>query len=162
MPAASAFANIPPKPERLPPFVLTGPHEARPELDVDWTLCPEDWAKELRLRQVRNELLKDQLLAGRHVCYRSSGWSLYPRVHSNDQCTYAPVTSDDEIHEDDIVFCQVQPGEGGGRFYAHHVKKKRWWADSGKYVYTIANMKGRENGWCHHEHIYGRLVEVLH
>ena len=96
---------------------------------------------------------------GYHVCYRSSGWSLYPRVHSNDQCTYAPVWSGDEVRKGDILFCQVQPGD---RFYAHHVKEKELWAATGKYYYTIANIEGRENGWCCIEHIYGRLVEVLH
>jgi hypothetical protein len=156
---ASAFADIPPMPDRLPPFVLEGPHEARPELDIDWTLCPEDFAKELRLRTVRNTLIKDNLLAGHHVCYRSSGWSLYPRVHSNDQCTYAPVTTADEVHEGDIVFCEVQPH---WRFYAHHVRKKEWWEGTGQFYFVIASLKGRENGWCYMEHIYGRLVEVIH
>ena len=110
--------DIPPKPNRLPPFVLNWSHEITPELDVDWTLCPGDSAKELRLREVRNEMIKEQLQLGKPVIYRSSGWSLYPRVWPNDQCTYEPVTSADEVQEDDIVFCQVQPGD---RFYGHLV-----------------------------------------
>ena len=60
---------------------------------MDWTLCPEDRGKELRLREVRNQMIKEQLLLGKPVIYRSSGWSLYPRVWSNDLCTYEPVTS---------------------------------------------------------------------
>ena len=91
--------DIPPKPDRLPPFVLNWSHEITPELDVDWTLCPEDWAKELRLREVRNEMIKAQLQLGKPVIYRSSGWSLYPRVWPNDQCTYEPVTSADEVEQ---------------------------------------------------------------
>ena len=71
---------------------------------MDWTLCPDDWAKELRLRGVRNEMIKKQLQLARPVIYRSSGSSLYPRVWSNDLCTYEPVTSIDEVNEDDIVF----------------------------------------------------------
>ena len=71
---------------------------------MDWTLCPEDSAKELRLRAVRNEMIKEQLQLGKPVMYRSSGWSLYPRVWANDLCSYEPVTSADEVHEDDIVF----------------------------------------------------------
>ena len=79
--------DIPPKPDRLPPFVLNWSYEITPELDVDWTLCPEDWAKELRLRAVRNGMIKEQLQLGKPVIYRSSGWSLYPRVWANDLCT---------------------------------------------------------------------------
>ena len=59
-------------------------HLRQQELDVDWTLCPDDWAKELRLREVRNEMIKKQLQLGRPVIYRSSGSSLYPRVWPND------------------------------------------------------------------------------
>ena len=54
-------ADIPPRPDRVPPFVFNWSHEITPELDVDWTLCPEDWAKELRLREVRNNMIKEQL-----------------------------------------------------------------------------------------------------
>ena len=61
-------------PDRLPPLVLNCSHEITPELDVDWTLCPEDWARELRLRAMRNEMIKEQLQLGKPVIYRSSGW----------------------------------------------------------------------------------------
>ena len=117
--------DIPPMPNRLPPFVLNWPHEITPELDVDWTLCPDDYEKELRLREVRNEMIKNELLLGRPVIYRSSGWSLWPKVWSNDQCTFEPVTSADDVNEKDIVFCQVQPGD---RFYGHLVSCK-WFQD---------------------------------
>ena len=149
-------------PDRLPPFVLESKHDVRPELDVDWTLCPEDRDKELKRRAQRNELIKAQLQAGKPVLYRSSGWSLYPRVHSNDQTTYDPVTSADQVQVDDIVFCQVQPGD---RFYAHLVKRKQWECngfDSSECIFTISNANGEENGWCRIEHIYGRLVQCLH
>ena len=98
--------DIPPMPDRLPPFVLNWAHEITPELDVDWTLCPGDWEKELRLREQRNTMIKAQLQLGRPVIYRSSGWSLYPRVWANDLCTYDPVTTADEVHEDVIVFAR--------------------------------------------------------
>ena len=114
----------------------------------------------------RNVLIKEKLQAGRPVCYRSSGWSLFPRVHSGDACTYEPVNSVDEVQEDDIVFCEVQPGD---RYYAHLVKRKErsaqyelWGAQFAQWVFTISNMKGRENGWCYIEHIYGRLTECVH
>ena len=96
--------DIPPRPDRAPPHVLNWSHEITPELDVDWTLCPEDPAKELRLREERNVLIKEQLQLGKPVVYRSSGWPLYPRVWSNDLCSYDPVTSANEVRFGDIVF----------------------------------------------------------
>ena len=124
---------------------------------MDWTLCPEDSAKELRLREVRNGMMKVQLQLGKPVICRSSGWSLYPRVWPNDQCTYEPVTSADEVQEDDIVFCQVQPGD---RFYGHLVSRK--WFQDGEWYFTISNLKGWSNGWCSIKHIYGRLSRCEH
>ena len=76
----------------MPPFVLEADHDVNPELDIDWTLCPGDFEKEKRLRDVRNEMVKEKLLEGKSVCFRSSGGSLRPRVYSNDRCTYAPIT----------------------------------------------------------------------
>ena len=148
-----------PKPTRLPPFVLEGPHEAveSAHLDVDWTLCPEDRARELSLRHARNLLLKTHLQAGRNVCYRSSGWSLVPLVHSNDRTTYAPVTSEDDVSEGDVVFCEVQPR---GYFMAHMVKAKYRASDGTRF--TISNARGWENGWCKIGHIYGRMILCEH
>ena len=90
---------------------------------------------------MRSELIKTQLQAGISVCYRSSGWSLCPRVRSNDQTTYEPVTSADMVQVDDIVSCEVQPAN---RFYAHLLKRKEWC--SGNWLFTISNMMGWENG----------------
>ena len=152
-PAAPA-STIPLPPSRQTPrFILRGPHEATPELDVDWTLS-EDLAEELRLREVRHEMIKTQLQAGIPVCYRSSGWSLWPRVFPNDQTTYEPVNGAWMVWVDDIVFCQVQPGN---RFYAHLVKSIEWYEDD--WAFTISNIHGFENGWCRIQHIYGRLTE---
>ena len=114
---------IPPPPDRLPPFVLNHPHEVTLELDVDWTLAPHDWNLEQRLRGVRNRLIKEELLKHKPVIYRSSGGSLYPRVSSGDQCTSHPVTAPSDVEENDIVFCEVQPGD---RLYGHLVKVKAW------------------------------------
>ena len=127
-------------------------------MDVDWTLVPDNWQMELRLREVRNKLLKEKLLAGETVCYRSSGWSLWPRVSCGDMTTYRPVYSADDVKIDDIVFCEVQPGS---RFYAHVVKEKRWDNWDEKYKFTISNINGYENGHCHIEHIHGTLIEVV-
>ena len=112
-------------------------------------------------------MIKAKLKDGQTVVYRSSGWSLWPRVASNDQCTYLPVTSPSEVAENDIVFCEVQPGD---RFFAYLVIRKDWQPEErkeewrlnqpGRWKFTIGNLAGRENGWCHMEHIYGKLVHV--
>ena len=110
-------------PARRTPFVLKDKHEQRAagkEMDVDWTLV-EDYEMALRLRQVRNKLLKEKLLRGESVCYRSSGWLLWPRVSSGDMCTYHPVYSASDVSKNDIVFCSVQPRN---HFYAHLVNEK--------------------------------------
>ena len=157
---------LPPRPERVQPYELEDAHEVRPEPDVDWTLSA-DWMTELRLREVRNNQIKQQLQAGLNVCYRSSGSSLWPRVCCNDRCTYEPVRDASvQVEVGDIVFCQVQPSD---RFYAHVVAKKALipvWCPvdirTQQHYFTITNIKGHVNGWCYAEHIYGKLIDVEH
>ena len=50
------------------------------------------------------------LLLCRSVQYRSSSWSLAPRVMPNDLAMYVPVTTTESVQEGDRVFCEVQPG----------------------------------------------------
>jgi hypothetical protein len=148
-----------PMPNRVPPFVglvLDGAFDVGPQIDFDWTLH-EDWTIELHRREERSRLVKDALQAGHTVVFRSSGGSLWPRVHSGDSCTYAPVNVLSQIGLDDVVFCAVQPGN---RFMAHVVKKI--FAYEGRWCCTISNLVGRENGWCEMEHIYGKLIRVEH
>jgi len=128
------------------------------DLDTDWTLHA-DWAEEQRLREERNLLIKQQLDAGQTVAYRSSGWSLFPRVRSNDICCYLPVRFPEQVEEDDIVFCQVQPE---GYFYAHLVKEKKWDHDRHAWKFLVSNLEGRINGHCYIEHMVGKLLQVLH
>ena len=151
--------GIPEMPNRVPPFVdvvLDGKHSVGPELDFDWTLH-SDWSIELKRRDERNKLVKAELQNGNTVAFRSSGNSLDPRVCSGDSCTYQPVANAAEIQLNDIVFCEVQPGN---RFYAHIVRKIEDW--EGRRCFTIANYAGRENGWCYSEHIYGKLIHAEH
>ena len=115
------------KPTRLPPLLFESPHEAAPSFHEDWTIVPgsrydpEAWEMELRLRDVRNKMIREQLAEGRAVFYKSSGNSMWPLVPSGDACTYHPiqtVTAMDanikptkeasELGVGDIVFCQVQ------------------------------------------------------
>ena len=41
--------------------------------------------------EIRNKLIKSHLQQGHKVGYRSSGWSCWPAISSNDLCYYAPV-----------------------------------------------------------------------
>ena len=118
-------------------------------MDLDWTLCPQNKQLELRRRDERNQLIKEKLLSGSTACYRSSGWSLYPRVSCGGMTTYRPVTRADEVNVGDIVFCELPPWS---RFYAHLVSYKWWdtWAD--KWKFYITDINGHENGRCHIEH----------
>ena len=93
-----------------------------------------------------NEVIKEQLQFGMPVIYRSLGWSLYPRIWPNDECTYEPVTSADDVNENDIVFCQVQPGD---RFYGHLVSCK--WFQDGEWYFTISNLKGAVKRLVRHQ-----------
>ena len=95
---------------------------------TDWTRST-DWGRELELREERHQWIKAQLLEGKTVAYRQSGWSLYPRVYSNDLCCYLPV----------------------------RLKTKEWSDQFSCWVYWISNLKGRLNGWCYIQHIHGKL-----
>ena len=139
------------------PFVLQG-HETSPDdakLDVDWTLS-DNLPQEERLRLLRNEMIKENLLEGRNAQYRSSGNSLVPFVKPNDRCTYAPVTREEDVQLKDIVFCQVQPRN---YFYAHLVTRKERYR-GGRVYFAISTAKGHDNGCCYIEHIYGKLIKV--
>ena len=122
-------------------------------------------------------MIHQYLAEGRQVYYRSSGYSLVPRVHPNDRCGYESATdprvferllqnednwNEPWIHQrdkwdaKDIVFCQPQPKN----FYTAHIIKRIHPLPDGTHRFVISNYKGRENGWCERRHIYGRLFEV--
>ena len=131
------------------------------EWDIDFTLLGNpEYDDELRRRYERNIRIKKKLLSGQNAFYRTSGWSLYPYVSANNGCTYKPVTEEDQVQKGDIVFCEVRSWCGGRiTFYAHMVLEAEL-DSSGKMRYIIGNAIGHQNGWCHIEHIYGRLVKV--
>ena len=164
------------KPSRIPPLILHSAHEAVPALHEDWTLVPGAWsdpdlrAKEMKLRQERNELIHEALEAGRPVWYPSSGNSMWPLVQSGDFCTVHPlqaVTADmgracipkEESNPDvgDIVFCLVQPQH---QYYAHIVIDKQWDRYRKEHKYWIGGIRQNYNGYCFREHIFGILVAV--
>ena len=167
-----------------PPRRILKAHEVNPydHLDWDWTL-DANRGKELALRELRNDMIKRQLERGETAAYRSSGWSCYPYISSDDRCYFTPVSKqimeareylyntliywDDHMkawHElkiGDIVFCAVEPGR---RFFAHPIKKIEWEFYRGSAIkepcYTIANLEGRENGYCWKDTIWGVLYRV--
>ena len=144
-------------PTRKPCVVMESKDALGPEWDIDYTRQGwPDWGTEKLRRRERDFYIKAQLKRGLNAYYRSSGWSLYPYVESGDGCTYSPVTSQNQVKVEDIVFCEVQPGN---RFYAHMVLEAQE-GSSGKMRYIIGNANGHQNGWCHIEHICGRLVKV--
>ena len=77
------------------------------------------------------------------MAYRQSGWSLWPRVHSNELCYYIPVRFEEQVSQDDVAFCIVQPRE---YYYAHLVNKKEWDVSRQKHKFWISNLEGRING----------------
>ena len=123
----------------------------------------ESWGDEQQRRWHRNSMCKKQLQEGTHVQYKSGGNSLYPFVHANDSCLFEPVVNPDELKVNDIVFCEVQPGD---RFFAHLIHKIEWvtWDNPLDFRrrFTIGDIGGHVDGYCFDEHIYGRLVEVVH
>ena len=99
------------------------------------TTVPDNWEMELRLRDSRNRLIRENLDNGRSVFYKSSGSSMSPLVQHGDACTFHPiqaVTAEDGVHAmrkdasdigvGDIVFCSVQPSN---QYFAHIVLEKR-------------------------------------
>ena len=141
-------------------------YELGPEWDIDYTKQDNpDRNLELNRRLERDLQIKKQLQSGEPAYYRSSGWSLYPYVSSGNGCTYVPVKSQEDVQVRDIVFCEVQSFWKGNksRFYAHLVRHAELDAEegsSGQMRYIIGNATGHQNGWCHIQHIFGRLIDI--
>ena len=137
--------------------MLFGAHEVHPKDEIDWTQNA-DLGNEMKLRLVRNAMIKEMLVGGRTVQYRSTGDSLKPRVRSNDVTMWEPVKDHSLLKVGDIVFCVVQEGD---RFYGHAIHEIGTWTN-GKTYWMIGNLKNPPhiNGWCYAEHIFGRLMEV--
>ena len=160
--------------------MLSSPHEAAPPFHIDWTIIdgsshdPEAWALELKLRGVRNCMIREELEEGHAVFYTSTGDSMWPLVQSYDGCTFHPVqavSAKDGIHSihsfpkeaseiqvGDVVFCKVQKSDS---YFAHLVLRiNRPKSNYGETTYVIGNILQHVNGWCHRRHIFGILVDV--
>ena len=100
------------------------------------------------MRTVRYEVFK-QLMAGSPVCYRHSGWCMFPRIQSGDEIQYDPVTSADQVMVGDIVF-YVDPHERYP-FCEHQVKDKEW--NGSEWIFTFSDAKGHGKGRGRGQHI---------
>ena len=141
-------------PARKCPFRLFHPHEVCPEGDPDWTIPGSH--EEMKLRDMRNFMLKESLTHGVGCQYRAMGRSLYPTVKPGDCCFIEPVVNPDSLQPGNIVFCQVQPGN---RFVVDTIMRMD---DDGAAVPAQERRRWMvKNGWCYDRHIYGRLVECL-
>ena len=145
----------------MPPFMLEA-HELRvgDQFDVAWKLRA-DSVEEQKLRTERNQLIMEQLQAGKTVAMRRSpGWPLYPRVWSNDLCIFAPVCFGYEAQEGDIVFCKAQPQ---GQYDAYLVRGMEWNYPQHSWVYWISTLSSppKATGYCYLTHIGGKLTQVL-
>ncbi|CAK0795653.1 unnamed protein product, partial [Prorocentrum cordatum] len=164
------------KPKRLPPFVLSSPHEAIPVLHKDWTLVdgaawdPDKFVLELRLRGERNKMIHEYLEGGFPVWYPSSGNSMWPLVQSHDFCTFHPIeaaTADagpgcvvkeaSTVQNGDVVFCLVQPQH---QYYARIVIHAEWDYHRLQHKYWIGGIRQNINVYCFREHIFGILVDA--
>jgi hypothetical protein len=153
--AAAASAHVfdhHPMPDAMPGLEWMQPGYAR-----NWTLS-KDRAVELSQRHDLYVKFKQILRDGKGVWFRSSGWSLYPRVYSNDLTIYEPVISPDQVTEGDIVFCEVQPGN----VCCARVCDKRRDSDASQWCFAVSNATRRTTDLCHMEHIYGRMTECRH
>ena len=96
---------------------------------------------------------------------------MWPLVQSHDACTFYPVQAvtaanrhgiqkgESEIEVGDIVFCIVQRNQ---QYYAHIVLEVEDDIYALEPKYWIGNIKGRRNGWCFREHLFGVLAYVTY
>ena len=111
---------------------------------------------------MRFGMMREMLLNGKTVQMVSGGDSLAPLVEPYEPCVFAPA-SGKQIKKNDIVFCQVQPGD---RWYCHLVWQVDEDRSSGfpKEKFHIGNnrtgLAKRCNGYCFREHVYGILIKT--
>ena len=182
--ATAAAEILRTKPTRCPPdvilerphhpdVILEHPHRGEPAFQIaggtryDNNMCQLEHSS----RQRRNLKIRDNLLSGKPVIYKSLGDSTWPLIQSGDTCKFWPILAvtakggrkysieetKTDINVGDVVFCQVQPCE---HFYAHFVHEIHRPCPKSKLRYQIGNIQGHINGWCNREHIYGILHSV--
>ena len=100
------------------------------------------------------EAYKARLAAGENVRFREKGNSMVPKIYSNQECEYTPVTHADQVSKGDIVWCKVR-----GSHFTHLVTGKK--IDGDRWLFQISNNKGHVNGWIGLENVFGKVVAVF-
>ena len=90
-----------------------------------------------------------RLRAGETVSFREGGNSMTPRIKSRERCTYAPVTSMNDIEVGDAVFCKV-----GSSYFTHLVTVIR------DEQVQISNNHGHVNGWTGIQNVFGKVIKI--
>ena len=90
-----------------------------------------------------------RLRAGETVSFREGGNSMTPRIKHREKCTYAPVSSMDDIAVGDAVFCKV-----GSNHFTHLVTAIR------DEQVQISNNHGHVNGWTKIENVFGKVIKI--
>ena len=147
-------------------YIVCGDVLAPGEFDEDWTWSHDNeiWR---HLTEKRYRMMKEALLRGLVVQFRSGGNSLFPFVHSKDVCFLEPIRPgcNSQILPGDIVFAAVQPNS---RHYVHLVWNTFEQADEygvQRQVHIIGNNKaageGKKcSGWALREDIFGILTKT--
>ena len=147
-------------------FVVRGFVDTPPDYAHDWTSKYTGDTQWRFLTKKQHDMLRELLLQGIPVQFKSNGVSLEPLVMSGETVHLVPRSPDVNcnIRPGDIVFCHVQPN---WRYYVHLVWQT-YTAETEhgveKLVYVIGNNKNgpynKCNGWCYREHIHGILAQT--
>ncbi len=95
-----------------------------------------------------------RLKAGETVSFRESGNSMHPRIKHRQKCTYAPITSPDDVKVGDYVFCKVGPWT-----LTHMITAIKGDPQNG-FLYQISNNHGHVNGWTGLDKLYGKVIAI--
>lgn len=99
------------------------------------------------------EAYKARLAAGENVKFREKGNSMVPKIYSNQECEYTPVTSADQVSKGDMVWCKVR-----GSHFTHLVTGKK--SEGDRWLFQISNNKGHVNGWVGLENVFAKVVAI--
>jgi hypothetical protein len=90
-----------------------------------------------------------RLRAGETVSFREGGNWMTPRIKHRQKCTYAPVTSAEDVTVGNAVFCKVRRN-----YFTHLIT-----AVKGE-QYQISNNHGHVNGWITLTSIFGKVTAI--
>jgi hypothetical protein len=92
----------------------------------------------------------EQLKGGRTVKFRPRGSSMKPRIESGQLVTLMPPSKAQRLGVGAIVLCKVN-----GKEWLHLIS-----AVGADGRFQISNNRGRVNGWCTADSVYGVVTKV--